>query len=353
MTKMHKLLVLIHKGNTLRLALSYLAIIMVLSASFSVIFYQTSSTGLHLQFTSTPTSEPRRVLILDSAQPLQTGHDEALDSINSQLQRSIHDIRKQLLQRLIMINAGVLATGVLFSFYLARKTLAPIEAAMEAQSRFSSDASHELRTPITALRVRNEVALYNPDLKLDDAKTIMQDSIDQAIKLEQISEGLLRLSQNGQMLTKAPVTIEAVTNEAVRQLQEMAQAKDITIHQVMPNITVIADLQSLAQVLTILIDNAVKYSPKNSTIYIEGESEGRYALLRIRDHGPGIGSADLPHIFDRFYRADYARTKHGKHGYGLGLAIAQKLIEQNDGKITVTSVVGQGSTFTVRLPLAS
>jgi len=353
MTKLHRLLALMRKGNTLRLALSYLAIIMVLSVSFSVIFYRTSSTGLHLQFTSTPMSEPRRVLILDSTEPPQTNNDAMLASINSQLQRSIHDIRTQLLQRLIMINTGVMVVGVLFSFYLARKTLEPIEAAMEAQSRFSSDASHELRTPITALRVRNEVALYNPNLALDDAKKIIQDSIDQAIRLEQISEGLLRLSQNDQSLAKSPVKIKEAANEAVLQLQQAAQVKHITVHQVMPGTIVMADAQSLVQVLTILIDNAIKYSPEDSVIDVEAGTEGRYGVIHVRDHGPGISNADLPHIFDRFYRADYARAKHGKRGYGLGLAIAQKIIEQNNGKLTVASTVGKGSTFTVRLPLAA
>jgi signal transduction histidine kinase len=115
---------------------------------------------------------------------------------------------------------------------------------------------------------------------------------------------------------------------------------------------VLAHPVALAQVITILLDNAIKYSPHNTTIYLSATKKARYAYLQVRDEGIGINASDLPHIFRRFYRADKSRTSQQTNGYGLGLAIAQKIIHQYHGTISAESTPGAGTTFTVRLPLA-
>jgi signal transduction histidine kinase len=222
---------------------------------------------------------------------------------------------------------------------------------MEAQARFSSDASHELRTPLAALRAHNEVEASNPQLTVAEARKVMRSSIEQTIKLEQLSDGLLQLSrgETGGLDTR-PVPLDEIVSKAINQVIPRAQSKRISIHDEVADVIIRGDIQSLIQAATILLDNAVKYSNAGSTIRIKGYREGKAAILSVQDNGIGIAKADLPHIFERFYRADNARTKQGEHGYGLGLSIAQKIIEHHNGKITVQSIVGKGTTFTIKLP---
>jgi two-component system OmpR family sensor kinase len=224
---------------------------------------------------------------------------------------------------------------------------------MEAQSRFSSDASHELRTPLTAIRARNEVALRKPKLSTAEARQVIQSNLDEVIKLEVLSEGLLRLArEDGKPIKKMPVGLDEVVSDAINKVIEPAQAKHISIHETVPKISIMADASSLAQAIKILLDNAIKYSPPKTTIKISARVKGKQAFLDVKDQGQGIKAADLPHVFDRFYRADHARTKKGENGYGLGLSIAQKIIDQQGGEITVKSAVDKGSTFTIKLVLA-
>jgi two-component system sensor histidine kinase SenX3 len=179
----------------------------------------------------------------------------------------------------------------------------------------------------------------------------MQSSVEQVIKLEKLSEGLLELSQSdSQAPTIAPISLSQVTSEAMNRVIEQAQAKRISIEDATPNSRIMGNQDAVVQAVTILLDNAIKYSHRGSTIYLESNSEGKYQLLHMKDEGIGINATDLPHIFERFYRADNARTKLGEHGYGLGLSIAKKLVENSRGKLTVQSALGKGSTFTIKLP---
>ena len=114
--------------------------------------------------------------------------------------------------------------------------------------------------------------------------------------------------------------------------------------------SVLAEPESLTDVLTILIDNAIKYSPEKSTIVIESAVQDKTVELMVKDQGIGIREADKDHVFDRFYRADTSRSKLNVEGYGLGLSIAKRLIELQHGTVSVTSIVGKGSTFTIKLP---
>lgn len=345
--------------RSLRLTLSYLAIIMVLCLGFSAIFYQATTGNLDLslnssgQASSKGTSDKGLSLQADGAGSSSvslSGASSDLTHLDAQLRQQVQAIREGLLRRLAVFNLGALLTGTVVSYLLARRTLQPIEAAMEAQARFSSDASHELRTPLTALRARSEVTLRNPRLTLAEAKHTIKGNIEQVQKLEQITDGLLQLgNEDHRRLARHPVSLEEVANEAMNTVVTQAQEKHIIITETAPHVKVQADRQSLVQATTILLDNAIKYSDKGSTIYLEGTTEGSYGLLYVRDEGRGIDSSDLPHIFERFYRADASRSRQG---HGLGLSIAQNLIERNNGRIGVESTVGKGSVFVIKLPLA-
>ena len=328
---------------TARLAASYLAIIMVLCISFSYVLYKTSAHELGRQIPPVSIFNPEQP---DPAEGLEYHHFFEL---------RINEGRGHLLERLVLLNLVVLASGAALSYYLARRTLQPIESAMEAQSRFVTDASHELRTPLTAILTSNEVAQRKPSLTLKQAKDTIKSNTEEIIKLQGLTDGLLSLAAQdiNTPLFERPVSLQDITGEAMNRVLSAAQAKHIAIQDTVPDIKVSGDQAKLAQVAAILLDNAVKYSPKKSTVYIEGHAKDGHGYLSVRDEGIGIDADDLPRIFDRFYRADQARTKPGADGYGIGLSIARKIVDQHHGRITVSSTPGNGSTFVIELPLAT
>lgn len=337
---------------TIRLALTYECIIVVLSLGFSIIFFFTSLGSLHVdvQHARMPEAGPR-ISNVSTADGERSPTTPNIDP-NKELTTRLSAVRKDLARQLVWLNVGVVLGGGLLSYYLARRTLRPIEAAMERQARFSADASHELRTPVTALRTRAEVALRNPSLTVAAAKAALENSIEQAVRLEHITEGLLKLSQGGQPLP-SPVRLHDVANKAIEQLEKKSQAKRIKLDQAVPrDLVALADSDSLVQVLAILLDNAVKYSPKASTVTIKARKDGSRLILSVSDQGIGIDPADVAHIFERFYRADQARRQRDSHSFGLGLAIAKQLVTLNKGTITASSEPGKGSHFTVTLPAA-
>jgi signal transduction histidine kinase len=223
---------------------------------------------------------------------------------------------------------------------------------MESQNRFVTDASHELRTPLTAILTSNEVALRKPKLTLPQAKEVIKSSTEEIIKLKDLTDGLLTLSKQGNDSSKV-FSLQTVSGDAMNQIMPTAQAKNISIDDTVPNIQVRGNQQSLTQVLVILLDNAIKYSSENKTVYVAGSKKNKTAYLSVRDKGQGISPDDLPHVFERFYRADQSRTKSETNGYGIGLSIAKKIIEQHGGKITVASTPKIGTTFSIELPLAA
>jgi two-component system, OmpR family, sensor histidine kinase CiaH len=342
------------RRRTIRLAATYLGIIMVLSIGFSVIFFYTSSGSLQLNVQYPASGRPAGPPVgnLNLANGKSTPITLDATNMNSELAKRLNAVRQDLVQRLALLNIGALIFGSVFSYYLARRTLRPMEQAMAAQARFSSDASHELRTPLAALRTRSEVALRDPALTLAQARAALKNSVDQAVRLERLADGLLRLSRSdGQPLALELIKLHQITSKATEQLQHKARAKHITVHHdVLPALRAMGETDSLMQVVCILLDNAIKYSPEGSLVTIGGKKDGSAALLTIQDEGVGIDPGDLPHIFERFYRADQARFQDDQ-SYGLGLAIAKQLIDKNKGTITVKSEPGEGSVFTIKLPL--
>lgn len=323
--------------TTISLGLTYLAIIMVLSIGFSIIFYNTSYHELGKQL------PPARFdkLMLDTPTLLAFLHQQ------------IATDRHVLLDHLVFINIGALLFGAVVSYLLARQALEPIEEAMETQSRFTSDASHELRTPLAAIQAENEVALRSKDLTLVRAKELLASNLEEAVKLKELSEALLRLAQKDHKdVPLTPVSLADVATEAVNHVVKSAQRKEIAMQDTVPQIMVRAELQHLTQAVAIFLDNAIKYSSEKSTVYITAETKGKFGYIHVRDEGIGIPAATLPHIFDRFYRVDTSRTKQGGSGYGLGLSIARSIVDQLEGEIIVRSTPKKGTTFSIKLPLA-
>jgi len=226
---------------------------------------------------------------------------------------------------------------------------------LDLQSRFTSDASHELRTPLTAMKTEIEVALRDSDLKAEDARELLESNLEEIGKLEALSSGLLKLAQYEEGVKKdavGTIGLSAVIEESVDRIKRSAAARGIRVDLQLGEVTVLGDRGSLLEMFVILLDNSVKYSDENTTITVSTVCERRHVLIRVRDEGYGISESDLAHVFDRFYRGKVPASKEQVKGYGLGLSIAKRIAELNHGSIEIESVLGEGTTATVRLPLA-
>jgi signal transduction histidine kinase len=247
-----------------------------------------------------------------------------------------------------------LALATLAGFLLAGRALVPIRQSLETQRRFVSDASHELRTPVAVMKANAELLLRHPDQTVDE-------NIDQVAAINEEADHLTRLV--GDLLTLARadehrleivrerVNPVDVLEAPVRDLAAVAEAKGIALTSSLTPAQLDADPQRIRQLLVILIDNALKFTPAGGNISVTSSLQGSRWTLAVADTGTGIAPEDQPRIFDRFYRADQARVPQA--GAGLGLAIARWIVEAHHGRISVASAPGQGATFTVSLPGAA
>lgn len=333
---------------SVKLTATYLLIIMFISLMFSAGIYRVSSQELERTIRR-PQSPVEQIFRKNSSPEIKQLSEELLEEQNEELKESQERLRGDL----VIINLFILIIGGLLSYYLARKTLQPIEETHEAQSRFTADASHELRTPITAMRAETELALTEPKLTLKDAKKQLESNMEELDKLTELSDGLLslaRLDNNG--LEKTAVQLQDIISAATEKVQPLADKKKQSIKKSkMPQTTLQANEVSIVESIITLLENAIKYSPNKSDIKVQVKKSSRSIDIKIIDNGVGIKAVDLPHIFDRFYRADQSRNKTHIKGYGIGLSIAKSIIEAHNGKISVNSTPDKGSTFTITLPL--
>lgn len=230
-----------------------------------------------------------------------------------------------------------------------------IEATLQAQRQFIADSSHELRTPLTALGGMVEMLLLGVDAG-DPRKTQrILSALDREIgRLSRLVGDLLTLSQLDAhpQLVRRPVSLSELVEEVADQARALSSGQEVA-RTVAPGLVVLGDADRLRQVVLNLVDNGFKYTPAGGRVSIDLKAHNGWAELRVEDTGDGIAPDALPHIFDRFYRVDKARARQSG-GAGLGLAIAKSIAERHGGRIEATSDgPGQGSRFTLRLPLAA
>lgn len=332
----------IFHSASLKLASLYLLIIFFISLLFSSWLFNVSMSEIRQSvFHLPPPIERIRNTDPDFAAELRTAQNEAIE-----------EARDNLMYQLIIINVIIAVAGATLSYYLARRSLKPIEEAHEAQSRFTADASHELRTPITAMRTETEITLTEPNLTLKAAKAQLESNIEELDKLTALSDGLLRLARlDNSSLSMERSNLGHLVSEAVSSVTPIAEQKNQQIKCTLSDAVISADPTSITDVIVILLDNAIKYSPEGSTINVTTKQQRQHVLLTISDPGIGIDAKDLPHIFERFYRADQSRTKNKVNGYGVGLSIVKAIIEAHKGSVSVKSQLQKGTTFTVSLPI--
>jgi len=260
------------------------------------------------------------------------------------------DSRRRLLLLMLLINSGILAVSAAAGYFLAGKTLKPIQDMVDEQSQFVANASHELRTPLTALKTEIEVNLRDKNLKINEMRNLLASNLEEVDQLQELSNNLMKLAypKNHSPKINSTVDLQQIIQTVVKKVKSLAIQKEIQIHNEIYNLEITGNDQDLIELFVNILDNAIKYSPKNTEIWLQAESHDHKACVTIRDQGVGIAKKDIPHIFDRFYRSDQSRTSDG---YGLGLAIAKHIVEIHKGQIKVESQLGKGSIFTIKLPL--
>lgn len=337
----------------LKLTAWYLVLIMAISIVFSIVIYQGIAQEIDRslrmqQFRIYRIQHPGAIppTIVLSPDNLPVDYSEIYESATNRIRLV-----------LILINAGIFLLAGTAGYFLAGRTLRPIQEMVDEQNRFITDASHELRTPITALRSEIEVNLRDEKLSLAEARSLLESNLEEVQNLQSLSDNLLQLAQHQQpqvLEVKPAISVADVLEEAVHKVHSLAKKKSITIERKkIGTIKVKGDKQSLIQLFVILLENAIKYSSEKTTVFITTKSVDHVIQVLVSDQGIGIDKKDIPHIFDRFYRADSSRTKQDVSGYGLGLSIAKKIIDGHKGEITVKSEKNQGTTFTVQLQKAS
>lgn len=333
------------KQARLKLTAWYLLIIMVISFSFSALIYQLISIEINRFANSQRNRFEKQFVLNEIPRPPKIIIDDDL----------IDETEKRLTISLFVINGIILIISGSLSYFLAGKTLKPIQQMTEDQKQFISDASHELKTPLTALKSLFEVSLRDKKITLMDAKKVIQQGIDQTDKLSKLSNSLLELSRfdNRKLVSTQTVLIKEIINDAVSQLQPKADQKNIKIISKIGSQKICGNYQKLVELFVIFLDNAIKYSHDNTKINLTAINHKKNLLIKIVDQGIGISKKDLPHIFDRFYQANNSRTKNSDSGYGLGLSIAKQIIDLHHGKIEVETKLNRGTTFVIHLPLFS
>lgn len=236
--------------------------------------------------------------------------------------------------------------------------LARIEHGMEAQRRFTADASHELRSPLSRLRTELELALRRPREPAAYVQTL-RSALDEVESLSLLVEELLvlaRIDAGQEREAAETVALDRLAEEAVRRLEPMARERGIRLRlELLAPVAVRVARGAANLALANLLDNALKFSPDGGTVHVDvfappGSGE---AVVRIADHGPGIRSDELPHLFERFYRGAGARSDEATPGLGLGLALSQAVVQGHGGRIEAMNAPGGGARFELRLPLAT
>ncbi|PMB43289.1 two-component sensor histidine kinase [Fischerella thermalis CCMEE 5330] len=256
------------------------------------------------------------------------------------------------------LGGGIVVALIISSvggIWLTRQAMQPIEESFERLKQFTADASHELRSPLMAIKSNAGVALKYPEgMRESDAEKFQ--AISSATnQMTRLTEDLLFLARHDNIpnRSKETVNLSSILNNLVQLYQPQAIAKQINLKsQLTEKLYLLGDTNQITRLFTNLIQNAIHYTPSEGIVEITANRSASDIVVNVQDTGVGIAPKDLGNIFERFWRADKSRS-YNSGGSGLGLAIAQAIAQNHGGLITVTSQLGIGSCFTVRLPASS
>ena len=281
----------------------------------------------------------------------QNSDDTLISSIDSIQDEQSAIVSGNLNEGLLIINLYAFAIGGILSYWFAGRALQPIRDAHEAQARFTADASHEMKTPLANIRLENEIFLRHRNFTYAEAKEQIESNLEEIERLEKLSLTLLALHQYGQKtLERSAVVVAPIVEEVIRQFDAQAKARKAKYKTSLSAAKVFIHADSIEQLLSIILDNAFKYGDQNNIVSVTGVKRGGWYVIAVSDKGPGIDPKDLPHIFDRLYRGDKARSTK-TFGFGLGLALAKEIAIANEAVLKATNNKTGGARFEVWQPL--
>lgn len=275
-----------------------------------------------------------------------------------QVGRSLRDFDEHLImiKRFLLASPVVLLLVTIVSWWMAGLAMRPVYRSYNQIQQFTADVAHELRTPLAAAQTTVESVLQMPHLSESEVRLTLQTVERQNGRLSQIVQDLLMLARmdiQGLAQKRQLCCLNDLVNDVVEEMAALALVADVMLTdqvQTRQYLKVLGDEEQLYRVLTNLITNAIQHTPKNGNIVVALRHADHHALISVQDTGSGIAPEDLPRIFDRFYRVESDRSR-STGGSGLGLSIVQSIIQAHQGTIQVQSQLGNGSMFTVRLPL--
>lgn len=282
--------------------------------------------------------------------------DESSGTKSVTVVRSLNDVEETLRSLLLYLSGGMAGgavISVLAGYFLATRALVPISRSWDKQQRFVTDASHELRTPTAVIRARSELLLRHPDHSIERESSNIAVILQETKRMSKLVDELLTLARsdsNQLQILQSDVSIDSLLTEVAEQFRFLADTKGIEIDVLVEgSLVILADEGRLRQLLIILLDNALKYTPVSGRIEAVCRSQSNSVYMSVSDTGCGIPEEDLPHVFERFYRGDKARSR-AQGGTGLGLSIARWIVDAHRGTIRIHSKVGVGTKVEVTLP---
>ena len=266
----------------------------------------------------------------------------------------INDTANDLQMIIIIIDGLVLVLIGYLSYMLSGKTLKPIAKAMEAQKRFSAEASHDLRTPLAIMQTDIEVTLNNKNENIKQYRKTLESNLEEVKKMSTLASNLLLMARTEEGLLKTDmVSIEVASfvEKIILKFKKQAEAKNIKLSFMSEKINPIKISPNyFERAIQNIIQNAINYTVNGGSINVIAKQENQHILIRIDDTGVGIKESDLPHVFNRFYKASHSRNDTSSSG--LGLPIARQIIEQHGGTITIKSKEGVGTSVFISIPRA-
>ena len=263
-----------------------------------------------------------------------------------QILLQINEVKKSFIIDLVLVDDIVLLLGAFISFFLSGIALKPIRESFQRQKEFMADASHELRTPITAIQTAAEVSLRKSKQKEDYKRVVMQ-TLKETQRMSRMIDELIQLSRADTGIArffKTKINLEDTLSEVTDELTPLAAKKRISLNQTLEKVIINADSERIKQLAIIILDNAIKYTPNGGRIEIKTGKKNRKPYFQVTDNGIGIPKTEQEKIFYRFYRIDKSRSQEGA---GLGLSIAKWIADLHQAEIQVKSNKGKGSTFKV------
>ena len=253
----------------------------------------------------------------------------------------------------IAVGFAALLLVLILSFYVAERALIPIRKSWEEQKNFIADASHELRSPLTVILTNIELVMGNGSETVDSQKRWLSSVKDESLRMSKMVNDMLQLARadaNQEVMEKKSFELSKILTNAFDSLEPVAKGKNLIYEiSVGADGLILGDQRYINQLITILLDNAIKYTEPGGRVKLLLEATPEEYHITVKDSGIGIPSDQVKKVFERFYRVDKARSR-AEDGTGLGLAIADWIVNAHHGSIRVDSILGEGSSFIVVLP---